>query len=207
MQHSLSKKGFTLVELLVALVVTSILLAAVSTLAFALSSASKSSDDMSRSQAEIRFTTLKLQSLIRNCNLICFASNNEIAIWQSDNNSDEKINIGELVYIEWGAGKDHLRLCTFPSENNAAIAISSIRALSTNWWTTYSSDIDYVDLLPECSNVDLKFDVFPPYSGFLNIVYDIVENNTVRQYQINAAVRSKKSNLLNTSGVIVSDDD
>lgn len=202
-----NEKGFTLVELLVALVVTSILLTAVSTLAFALSSASKATGDISRSQAEVRFVTLKLQDLIRNCNLICFAGDNDIALWQSDNNSDGKINISELVYIEWGAGKDHLTLCTFSSEDNSEIPISSIRSVSTNWWSPYSNDIEYVRLLPECSNIDIKLDEFPPYSGFVNLSFDLRSDDSVRQYQINAALRSRKNNYLDGSGNIVSDDD
>ena len=81
MRNSLSKNGFTLVELLVALIVTSIILTAVSTLAFALSSANKATGQMSRSQAQVRLTTLRIQEIIRNCNLVCYAGNNDIAIW------------------------------------------------------------------------------------------------------------------------------
>ena len=47
-------KGFTLVELLVALMVTSIILAAVATLAFAMGSVKDSTDDTSSKQAQLR---------------------------------------------------------------------------------------------------------------------------------------------------------
>lgn len=196
-----------MVELLVALVVTSVLLAAISTLAFALSSAQDATENMSRSQAEVRSASLRIRDLICNCNLICFASDDDIAIWVSDDNNDNKINVGELTYIEFGTGRDHLRLCTFPSENGSEVALDSIGPVSTGWWGAYSSDIDYVRLLPECRNVDFKFDMAPPYSRFVSISFEMRENELVRQYCIDAAVRSSRINLLDKSGKIVSDDD
>ncbi len=196
-----------MVELLVALIVTSVVLTAVSTLAFALSSASKSTGDMSRMQAQVRITELKLQDIIRNCCLVCTTSNDDIAIWLSDKNNDNKINIGELVFIERGSAKDHIKVCTFPSENNSEIAISSIRAFSSNWWSAYSSKVEYVKLITGCNNVDFKFDVPPPSSRFLNISFEIPGSGIVKKYEINAALRSRKSNLLSASGSIVSDED
>ena len=207
MRKSAFKKGFTLIELLVAMVVTSILLTSISTLAFALSSANKATENISRSQAQVRFAELKLQEIIRNCNLIYSVSDDDIAIWLADNNQDGKINIGELVFIERGKDKDYLQLCTFSSKNSSEIALSSIDAVSTNWWSTYSSDIEYIKLIPECRNVEFKFDVSPPYSSFVNISFEMNEADNIRQYQINASLRSRKINLLNDSSSIVSDDD
>lgn len=207
MRNSVFTKGFTIVELLVALVVTSILLAAISTLAFALSSAKEATEDISRSQTEVRFATLKIQELIRNCNLICSVSDDDIAVWFSDNNNDNKINIGELMFIERGTERNHLRLYTFPSENDSEIALDSIEAVSTNWWSEYSNNVEYVSLLPECRNVDFRFDASPPYSRFLSISFEMRENELVRQYRIDVSVRGGRINLLDESGNIVSDDD
>ncbi|MEJ2740489.1 MAG: prepilin-type N-terminal cleavage/methylation domain-containing protein, partial [Dehalococcoidia bacterium] len=111
MRKSVFTRGFTLVELLVALVVTSILLAAISTLAFALSSAKEATEDMSRSQSQVRSASLRIRELIRNCNLICAVTDDDIAVWLSDDNNDNKINIGELMYIERGTERNHLDLC------------------------------------------------------------------------------------------------
>lgn len=207
MRNSSFKRGFTLVELLVALIVTSVVLTAVSTLAFALSSANKSTGQMSHMQAQVRITELKLQDIFRNCSLVCETSAGDIAVWLSDKNNDNKINIGELVYIERGFGRNHIYICTFPSDNNSAIAISSIRAFSTQWWLAYSSNVEYVRLITECSNVDFKFDVLPPQSKFLSISFEIPGGGMVKKYEINAALRSRKSNLVSSSGSIVSDED
>jgi len=82
----------TLAELLVALMVTSMLLAAVTTLTFALDSANDDAEDVGESQARIRYTTLKASELIKHCKLICAYYNNELVIWMSDDDSDEKID-------------------------------------------------------------------------------------------------------------------
>jgi prepilin-type N-terminal cleavage/methylation domain-containing protein len=207
MRKSVPIKGFTLIELLIALVVTSIVLTAVSTLAFAISSANKTTDNTNHVQSQVRLTTLKIQELIRNCCLICKINNDDIAIWRSDDNSDNNININELVYIERGADRDHLRFYTFNSVNISKIELSSIGSISSNWWTLYSNKIEYINLLSECSNVDFKIDKSPPECGLLSISFQVSENNNSRQYEINAALRSKKINLLDGSANIISDDD
>lgn len=207
MKNSRYENGLTLIELLVAMIVTSIVLTAVATLAYAVSSANDVTDDTSQKQAQVRFATLRISELIRHCRLICYANGDDLAVWRADDNGDGQINISELVYIESGPARDHLQLCEFPSSDNTAIGLGSIGALATNWWSAYSSDINYTRLLPQCGNVQFGLDVLPPKSGFVSISFDIVENGIVRQYQTSAALRCWAGNLLDGSDNIVSDDD
>jgi len=203
-------KGFTLVELLVALVVSSIILGAVATLAFALSKANDAIGDSSYKQAQLRYATLRIEELLGHCKLICYAGTDDFAIWRADENNNSQINIGELVYIERGAGRDHLMLTEFSSSNNAAINLISIKARATNWWSAYSSDARFTELIPRCSNVQFSFDVYPPQSRFVNISFNLVENDIVRQYRISCKLRGWAGNLLSQGGSsnsIVSDDD
>jgi len=203
MRKTKYKKGFTLVELLVALIVSSVILAAVATIAFAISSANDATDDASRKQAQVRFATFRISELIRQCKLICGTPGYDLAVWQADDNSDGQININELVYIERGPNADYLRLCEFASSNTSSVALSEIETLSPNGYS-----VTYVPLLPQCSNVQFSFDVLPPKSKFLSISFDVVENNIVHHYQTNNELRSWAGNLLNEAGnAIVSDDD
>ena len=206
MQKTKHIKGFTLVELLIALVITGIVLTAVATLAFAVGTANKTTNDLSLKQAQVRFTTLRIQDLIRYSKLICFAGSNDMAIWRADDNNDGKINIGELVYIESGTNQDHLRICEFPSTSSELINPGSIGTFASNWWSTYCSDAACTQVVPECSNVQFGFDVLPPQSGFVSITFDIVENNIIRQCQIAGKVRGPAINLLD-GGDITGDDD
>jgi prepilin-type N-terminal cleavage/methylation domain-containing protein len=199
------EKGFTLVELLVALIVTGIVLAAVATLAFAVGAANDETDDTSQKQAQIRHATLRISELIRHCKLICGMPGDDLAVWRADENDDGQININELVYIERGTGWDILRLCEFPSSDTSPVSLSNIETLSTSDYI-----VTYVPLVPQCSNVQFGFlPELPPKSSFVTISFDIVENDIVRQYQISTALRGWAGNLLNDTGdsLVSSDDD
>jgi len=203
MRDTRNKNGFTLVELLVALIVTGIVLAAVATLAFAMGAANDQTNDTSQKQAQVRYATLRISELIRHCKLICGTPGNDLAVWRADDNNDGQININELVYIEGGTGRDFLRLCEFPSSDTSLVSLSDIATLSTS---DYS--VTYVPLVPQCSNVEFGFDVVPPKSRFVSIAFYVLENDIVRQYQISTALRGWAGNLLDGSGNnIVSDDD
>jgi len=88
-----NRKGFTLVELLVALIVTSIVLAAVATLAFAMGTADDSSNDTAVKQAQLRYATLRISELIRHSKLVCTATANHIELWLADVNEPAYIDV------------------------------------------------------------------------------------------------------------------
>ncbi|MFZ2149338.1 MAG: prepilin-type N-terminal cleavage/methylation domain-containing protein [Sedimentisphaerales bacterium] len=204
MRDTRYKNAFTLVELLVALIVTGIVLAAVVTLTFAVGAANDQTDDTSQKQAQVRFATLRISELIRHCKLICGTPGDDLAVWRADDNNDGQININELVYIERGTGCDYLRLCEFPSSDTSPVNLSDIETLSTS-----SYSVTYVPLIPQCSNVQFGFlPELPPQSRFVSISFDVVENDIAHRYQISAALRGWAGNLLNDTGdSLVSDDD
>jgi len=203
MRHMRHGSGFTLVELWVALVVTGIILAAVATLAFAVGTANDETDDTGRKQAQVRSATLRIWELVRHCKLICGTPGNDLAIWRADDNGDGQLNINELVYVERGADAEYLRLCEFPSSDSSQVNLSEIEALSPSGYS-----VSYVPLIPQCSGVEFSFDVSPPRTTFLNILFDLAENDIARRYQISAVLQCPAFNLLNEAGdSIVSDDD
>lgn len=207
MKDTRNKNGLTLIELLVAMIVTSIVLTAVVTLAYALDTVNDATDDTSKKQAQIRFAALRVSELVRHSRLVCYAGGDDLAVWRADDDNDGQISISELVYIECGSAQDHLQLCEFPSSNNTAINLSSIGSFASNWWSAYSTEVNYTGMISECSNVQFGFDVLPPQSRFVTISFDVVENGIARQCQINATLRGWAGNLLDEGGNIVSDDD
>ena len=209
MMHVRDKSGLALIELLVALIVTSIVVTAVVTLAYALDTANDFSDDTSLKQAQIRFAALRVSDLIRYSRLVCYAGSDDLALWRADDDDDGQISISELVYIECGSARNHLKLCEFPSTNNTAINPGSIGSFASNWWSSYSTEVNYTQMVPECSNVQFYLDDpgTPLNSRFVSISYNIIENGITRKCQINAGLRDRAGNLLDGSGNIVSDDD
>ncbi|MHC4499965.1 MAG: prepilin-type N-terminal cleavage/methylation domain-containing protein [Planctomycetota bacterium] len=203
MQDKRYKSGLTLVELLVALVVASIVLSAVATLAYAMGTANDVMGDTSHKQAQVRCATLRISKLIQHCKLICGTPGSDLAVWRADDNGDGQININELVYIERGDGEDYLRLCEFPPSAASLINLGDIETLVASDY-----GVSYVPLIPQCSNVQFSLDVLPPSTKFVSVSFEIVENGVVRRFQINAALRSWAGHLLNETGdALVSDDD
>lgn len=199
-------KGFTLIELLLALIVAGIVASAVVTLAYALGTANDVTDDVSQTQAYVRYATLRISELIRHCKLVCGLPGGDLVVWRADDNGNGRINVSELVYIERGSDRDYLRLCTF-SFNNAVVSLADIDTLTTQWWLGYGCDESYMSMIPQCSNVEFLLDVPPPDSRFVGIYFDIVENGASRRYQINTALHSWSGHLLDDSGEVVSNDD
>jgi len=208
MQDIRNKSGFTLVELLVALMVMSIVLAAVATLSFAMGSANDAGDDTSQKQAQVRYATLRLCDLIKNCRLICAAADNDLAIWRSDDNDDGQIDPSELVYLEAGQDRNYLQLLDFPSAFSWPVLLSSIQSGTAKEELKLVFEERQTTLLAECSNVEFRLDSAVPQSKFVSILFDVAENEIGHQYQINAAVRGWAGHLLNAYGdSIVGDDD
>ena len=110
MARKYNSKGFTLAELLMGLMITSIISLAVATLAFALGNISNTTADVNEKQAQLRTATLRISELIAQSKLICSSFSSGIAIWRSDDNGDNKINPGELVYLERPMGANGINI-------------------------------------------------------------------------------------------------
>jgi prepilin-type N-terminal cleavage/methylation domain-containing protein len=199
------RRGFTLVELLIAMMITSIILAAVATLAYAMSSANSDTSDTSAKQAQVRFATLRISELVKHCKLVCEKSATDLAIWRADDNGDGLININELVYIDIGPNKDHIRLYECKNRNDA-VTLSAITAVGTGWWLGYYNSSIYTKLVQACSGAQINVDVAAPNTKFVSIQFSLAENNVAHQYQINSTLSCWAGYLLNGNSVVGDDD-
>lgn len=203
--------GFTLAELLVALMVTAIVLAAVGSLAYAMSSANDSSDDTSLKQAQVRSATMRITDLIRNAKLICAAPTDSIAIWRADADSNKKINSDELVYIQSNSARDKIQLIQYnrPASYNTTFTLAQIQSGAAKSTLDSACVKTTVELIPQCSGVLFSLDnaAIPQKSKLASVKFSITENDAVRTYEICGAVMGPAFNLLNSSNVIVSGDD
>lgn len=204
------RRGFTLVELIMAMTVVSIILAAVATLAFALGSANSSADNASELQSRIRYTTIRFGELVRNCKLVCYNSGSEVAIWRADDNGDNKINPGELAYIETGNSNNQIILLQFKPTGATAAAVLTLATIKTSG----TKDVmkanfspNYITLLNNCGSVSFTTDTAAPSSKRLNLFFSIVQNGITQSYQSSAFLRSQAGYLLDSSGEIISSDD
>lgn len=199
--------GFTLVELLVALMVASIILGAVASLAFAMSAANDSSEDVSFKQAHVRQVTLRLSELVRNSKLVTLSGvGDDLAVWRADDDLDNQIDPAELAYIEAGSARDHISLLEFPSAAAGSVSLADITDGTAKSSLISIYDEQRAELIPQCSNAQFYPAGINTESTFVSISFDIDEAQQSRHYQINAALRCRAEHLLSGS-TIVSDDD
>ena len=208
------RKGFTLAELLVALTVSSIVLAAVGTLAFAMGAANKSLEQANRAQVYSRFSTLTLRDTLRYGRQVFVTPDGNIALWKADNNSDGLIDGSELIFFAVAA--QELQLFEFAFTNGEVAPVITIAEIEGG--TAYSdlvqlaSSNENVDSrqtlkLPDCSEV--TFTIWdPPANKYLNLTYKLTENGVATKYQVNTRLRCSADNLIDYgAGQIVGDDD
>ncbi len=214
MQRSHDSRGLTFVELLVAMVVTSVILSAVAALAFAMNTASRVGEDVALSQAQLRQTTLRLLDLIGNSKLICAAPGDDLVVWRADDNGNNAIDVNEVVYIEAGADRNGVRLCEFETVGGSLLTLSDLADPDLKSALISSYDAQFTPLMPNCTSVNFtchRSSRSDPLTrtGQVTISMGLTEDNGVHRYEINAALRARADHLLRSDGtaLVVSDDD
>ena len=90
--------GFTLVELMVALMIAAIVFSAVATLANATACADKATEQMGREQAQLRQVSVVMTDLIKRANQVIAADSSGFQLWH-DVNADGIVDAGETTLV------------------------------------------------------------------------------------------------------------
>ena len=188
--YNKNRAGFTTVELLVALMVCAIVLTSVASLAYALGSASRSTDEISEHQMALRCATVRISELVKHSVMAFATPDSEIALWTGDDNNDGLINGSELVYV-LTTGQT-LKLLDFPGQN-LFVTIDDIETGAGKTTLVNNTAERYMTILPECSNVQFTL----TDGTFVNILFDLTENGIANTYQICARLRCSADHLLN----------
>ncbi|MCX5645069.1 MAG: hypothetical protein NTZ17_10360 [Phycisphaerae bacterium] len=216
--------GFTVIELQIGMLITSIVLAAVATLAFAMSVGARDADDTIRAQMQLRYATLRISELIRTSRLVCAGPGSDLVLWTTDHYQPNRIDVNEIVYIEYDDAKHELKLLEFDLKTSptvlAALGLPETDPIlsrlaqaetKTALVQKYQAMEDVVRepvILRGCSNVSFAKDPCPPCTRRLTISFDLAENNGVHHYEIDTTLLASAQNLLNGAPLaLVSDDD
>ena len=105
-----SVAGFTLVELMVALMVASVVLSAVATLAYATCSASEATDQMGREQAQLQHVCVRVNDLIKRANYVHIDSEYEFWLWHDKNADGNRLSMDEWTRIAKGSDNNTLTI-------------------------------------------------------------------------------------------------
>lgn len=200
-QNSLT--GFTLVELLMALSVMSIILTAVATLSFALGSASNSADNASRVQNRIRYATVRISELVRSGKMICRNASGNVVLWQADDNGDSKINPGEITSLEVDSVSSGIKLTKYHPDAAYADMVMTLGVVKTGiykqWMTARSIPSSSVILIDNCSYIYFTTDVVPPFAKKLNVFLGIEQGGVNRDFQMTARLRCDSDYMIDIS--------
>ena len=92
--------AFTLVELVIGILITSMVAVAVGGVARTLSVSYQKSDSYAASLQSARIAMLKVQGEIRQAKLVTEAVSGELILWQDPNASDGMITVSKIVMIK-----------------------------------------------------------------------------------------------------------
>lgn len=201
-----SRSGFTLVELLVALMVTSIILSAIASLAYAISYANSGADDIASKQVRLRSAKVRINELIRNCKMICSSNGTDIALWRADDDDDNQIDTGEVVYIDADSG-DTIKILDFVNQVGSNITIAQFDSGAIKAWLISNILNTEMTLLEDCDNISIAFDTATPHATFASISFDLTGPDSIYQYEINSKMLCDPDHLLNSSDELIGSDD
>ncbi|MCU0915208.1 MAG: prepilin-type N-terminal cleavage/methylation domain-containing protein [Planctomycetes bacterium] len=215
-------QAFTVIELLIGLLITSILMAAVATLAFAMSTGARDAEDTIRAEAELRYATLRLGELFRTGRLLCAAPDTDLVVWAVDDRRPDVIDANEVVYLEYDDPNHALKLRQFVVKNSptvvsavglpgqpvlAVLALASTKTALVQAYTP-TNRVRRTTLLPGCSNVTFMLDQSPPRTRRVTISFDRAEGQGLRHYEIAATLCASTEHLLSSDETnLIADDD
>jgi len=207
------QKGFTVIELLIGMLITSIVLSAVATFAFAMSVASAASDDTTLQQAQVRQATLRLKDLVGRCKLLCAAPGTDLVIWRADDNpGDNQINLNELVYLERGQDCNELRLCQFTAADNPHVTLSDLAQVATKAQLLAAYPATVTPLTAQAKDVAFAFyPAAPAVTGVkcLSVSFTLTGTGGAHRYECVTALHGRAAYLLTPAGdaLVNTDDD
>ncbi|OHB57358.1 MAG: hypothetical protein A2Y07_11905 [Planctomycetes bacterium GWF2_50_10] len=204
------QKAFTLVELLVALSVSGIILAAVATLAYAMGSANDVSGQTRLTQAQFRSTSMRLADLLHNCRLVVGSYANTLAIWRSDLNNNGKIESNEIIFLKTNDEKTILQLKEYgliPGNEDWTTTIANVQSTNAERFLDLNCDDRPVhNILPTCTNLLFHLDKAPPLTRTVTLCFDLEMEGPQRHY-LTYTLCGGAYHLLSTTNALVSDDD
>jgi prepilin-type N-terminal cleavage/methylation domain-containing protein len=200
--------GFTLVEMLLALLVSGIILAAVATLAYAMGSANDLTDDTNSKEAQVRYTTMYLRELIRNAKLVAGQPPYQLAIWRADDNNDLQVDSDEIVYIVTSTTRTTLKLFQYDHGYTLPTLPPSVPTNINNgiiggYLNSHFPPQETL-LLNDASNVTFTVDkpAAVATSEIVTIAFDIPINGVTRHYEVTASLESPAWNLLSSTNTL-----
>ncbi len=198
--------GFTLAEVIIALSVMSIILAAAATLAFAVSTAEAATREMGQRQAHLRFSSMRIRELARNSCLVFTYSTTGVIFWKDDLNGDGAINGNEVawLYVDHVGSEYTINLMEFPDYTDSLTR--NQLEFGSGLTTMMATDEKATVLLAECLSASISLEM----RKLVIVEFSLREESQTREYEMCGGIRAS-ADFLNITGpsdeLVTQDDD
>ncbi|MHC4982560.1 MAG: PilW family protein [Planctomycetota bacterium] len=170
-------KGLTLVELTVAMAMTSVIGLAVAGVAIALSVANAHGEDYDQSIQSSRVALMRIDNQVRASALIVSSDWRRFVLWTGDANGNGKINYNELAVISYDTYYDRLRqfqvvfgdACQEGCYNSVFWLRELSNAATVESWIRSSSFCRTTILATDVTNFSFSLSPAPPLSKLVSV--------------------------------------
>lgn len=182
-------KAFTLVELIIAMVMTVIISSAVIGLSYAASQSYENAERASTQQSRIRTASLKIADILKCSLLVCRTGDDGLGLWLEDTNGDKAVNLPELLYV-LSDSSGNISLVSFEAEGYWAQKKLSLAKLCQ---ADYEKELEcYFSvkrtvLLEDCTNIRFFWNKDAPNTNLISITFDIDSEPGKKTYEIAAS--------------------
>jgi len=206
-------RGFTVVEMTMAIAITSIIALAVVGAGMALSSAYAHSQDYSQSIQTGRVASLKIQSTLRMAKLITAAGGHgdyKLVAWAKDPNGDSKINVSELAMLTCDPNAQVIveHTVVFPTPALATLLDSTVlletamdvTAVQTMMEVTYGAYHRKEVLADRVISADISVDQPPPMTRMVKFQLGVGDSNRSITLYAGGTLRADMTSHVGMSG-------
>lgn len=202
----LHRGGFTLVEVLVALVITVMISSAIMVLGSAMSNAFSSSEYDSAEMAGLRKFIVDFEDSVKNARLVCKRSQDMVILWGEEQIADGKINPCELKIYRYYPSECKLKRITVQNTGVfATLPVSLLQINDTNFFTTLSSStiLKEVTILKECYGVSFNADNAAPWSKNVSCRFSLDFRAGRQDFEIGENLSREPRYLLDNNNQVV----
>jgi len=116
----LSRRGFTLVEVVIALAISSAIGVTVAMMLGGISAATRAEHDTRRAIVKRQVAITRLGACVRGAAMVLSSADDHLVLWTGDSTGEGKPNISELRRIEWNDDSHEILVYEAPANLSAA---------------------------------------------------------------------------------------
>lgn len=130
MSRMRNRLGFTLMELTIAMTITTMIGLSVAGVSMVLGKATEHGENFYQSVQTARNVVMRIQNVIRGAKLVTASSSTSLVLWADDTDGDGQISLSETILLSFDSQSGEIRLCrvvfpgTMPAQTREALDVT-----------------------------------------------------------------------------------